>query len=80
MTEMPNAQFEQKNQLEQQEHAELSEKQQLEQAYFDLDGFTDFSDVTLPSLPKDLQAQLVAVMLANKQNDEFKEELDFFAG
>lgn len=78
MTEMPNAQFEQKNQLEQQEHAELSEKQLLEQAYFDLDGFTDFADVTLPSLPDDLQAQLAAVMLANRQNPTKRDSLDEF--
>lgn len=78
MTEMPNAQFEQKIQLEQQEHAELSEKQQLEQAYFDLDGFTDFADVTLPSLPDELQSQLIAVLLANKQNPNLRLELDEF--
>ena len=80
MTELPNQNLDQDKQPEQTEALQMTETQQIEQAYLGMEGLTDFMQATLPTLPEDVKNQLIQVMLRKSKDSTFRDGLDEFSG
>ena len=65
--------------FEEQASVEFSSAEQIKQFFGEIDGFDDFQEL-VDTLEADLKAELEAVLIAHKANDNLHRELDFFEG